>query len=590
MTNHTGIAQAISSRFNFLILITAIFLTACGGGGSGSDNSSRISQNHLISTGNVDSPVGIKSEAPEFEFDANGNVIAIWTEDTGSGFDVWSNRMNSSGNWENPKLVFKQPDSIAFHPQIEIDEAGDAIAIWHVFNGVNFNLWSSTYGPNTGWSSPELIEENDDTVWYDSKLVMDASGNAMALWKKETESGRVDLWANYFIKGFGWGGEELIDTNLWGPLVVETYLQIDSLGNFITLWKKNPGNAQNSSLFARRFSKQNADWNGIEEVSFAGDDRINNDIRLISLGDTNGFLISWIQEYQIDPWNDTAHLYSKYFSQEQGWQETVIVDENVNEFSLESSAFLQHEKIDDNNVLIYFDKFNGEHIEIWSNSFNTETSWGEPHMIEFFDEAHYSNPEHYTKSDIVAKGKFVVGAQFWSDQQFDGISGRRIWVNQFSQTYGWSTPRVLSENVLKIGVQQFNVDQAMAFWTSRATANPDNPFDYSRNYSINISNYSEGIGWENSIVISNDQFSNEEFGFVKATGYKDKFLITWRRYDSYTLYANSYSTDGGWTGVQTISNAAPYESKDISVSFNLFGRALMLWEDGSKMWASYFNQ
>ncbi len=139
-------------------------------------------------------------EHPRLVVDAIGTVTVIWAQGTvlSGTQSIWSNRYVVGTGWGVPTLVETEPTG-AYLPQLAVDPAGNVIAVWEqlqVTNG-NHHLWANRFVPGSGWGTATLIKNNSTGSAYKPDVVVDAAGNAVAVWY-QSDGGRHDIWATVY--------------------------------------------------------------------------------------------------------------------------------------------------------------------------------------------------------------------------------------------------------------------------------------------------------------------------------------------------------------------------------------------------------
>ena len=180
--------------------------------------------------------------------DMNGNALAVWTQTVGIQTGIWANRYVPGSGWGNAELIQTDTTGAAFEPYIAVNANGTAFAVWRQSGGAQFDIWANRYVPGSGWGSAELIETNTGTA-LDVRVAIDASGNALAIWHQI--NGTRDIWANRYLPGFGWGTAELIETDNAGDATGPN-IAFDMNGNALAVWRQSDGTRIN--IWANRYT------------------------------------------------------------------------------------------------------------------------------------------------------------------------------------------------------------------------------------------------------------------------------------------------------------------------------------------------
>ncbi|MFZ1985819.1 MAG: hypothetical protein WAU91_15480 [Desulfatitalea sp.] len=211
---------------------------------------------------------------PQIAMDAAGNAIAVWQQDLEyfppaeamtqlQLTDICAKRFDGT-SWGTPELLENNHplEFRSINPQIAMDAAGKAIAVWEQRNrNVDGQYTSSAIRANrfdgTSWGTPEFLQTDilpPYLLWLGlPQIAMDACGNAIAVWSPDG-----GIWANRF-DGAAWGTAELIGT---GP-ASSPQIAMDAYGNAIAVWNQDDGTGTNA-IWASRFD--GAAWGTAELI------------------------------------------------------------------------------------------------------------------------------------------------------------------------------------------------------------------------------------------------------------------------------------------------------------------------------------
>jgi len=195
-----------------------------------------------------------RARCPQVAMNSSGNAIAVWMQGDGSWDSIWANRYVAGTGWGTAELIETSSTSLdygAMLPQVAMDASGNALAVWSQYEGTNDSIWSNRYVAGTGWGTAELIETDNSGNAYRPQLAMDSAGNAMAVWGVMWPvDGTVDsIWANRYSAGTGWDTAEPIETGSGDAGYPQ--VTVDSAGNAMAIWHQFDG--VRSSIWANRF-------------------------------------------------------------------------------------------------------------------------------------------------------------------------------------------------------------------------------------------------------------------------------------------------------------------------------------------------
>ncbi len=183
--------------------------------------------------------------------DAAGNVIAVWqrTALPSVSGDIWANRYEPGAGWGTAQLIETDAVNGASAPDVAADAAGNAVAVWQQFDGSRLNIWTASYTLGAGWSVPQLLETNDAGDTKQPQIAINAAGDAVAVWQQHDGS-RWNIWAARFTPGAGWQDVRLIEANNTGD-AQNPQVMIDADGKAVAVWEQDDGEHRN--IWAARY-------------------------------------------------------------------------------------------------------------------------------------------------------------------------------------------------------------------------------------------------------------------------------------------------------------------------------------------------
>lgn len=251
--------------------------------------------------------------APRIAVDSQGNGIAVWQHYDGTRFNIKANRYAVGAGWGTEVLIETDNTGAATFPRIAMDPAGDGIAVWQQFDGVQLSVFGNRYAMASGWGSAMPLETSNAGGAIDPQIAMDGFGDGWAVWSQSGGS-TIDLYANHYAIGVGWTGGVLIENDVrsavlpriasdiggdvivaweqggfartnvsgvyytagvgWGaPTLLESDnagdalevdVAIDARGNAIAVWRQSVGFRAN--VYANRYGVRAASWSGVDLV------------------------------------------------------------------------------------------------------------------------------------------------------------------------------------------------------------------------------------------------------------------------------------------------------------------------------------
>ena len=180
---------------------------------------------------------------PQVAVDGSGDAIAVWQQDDGLRYNIWSNRYVVGTGWGAAALIETDNSGGASNPQVAVDGSGDAIAAWCQYDGTRTNICSNRYVVGIGWETAKLLETDNSGSAYLPQVAIDGSGNATAVWY-QSDGTRYNVCSNRYVVGTGWGIAALIEIDNTGG-VSSPQVAVDGSGNAIAVWYQSDGTRNN---------------------------------------------------------------------------------------------------------------------------------------------------------------------------------------------------------------------------------------------------------------------------------------------------------------------------------------------------------
>jgi len=140
---------------------------------------------------------------PDVAFNANGSAIAVWTQYDGTRDNIVANfftpgiSITSSGTWGLAVLIETDNAGDAMGAQIATDTIGNAFAVWSQDDGTRSNIWSNRFISGAGWGTAALLETDNAGPASSQQIAIDTNGNAIAVWH-QYDGTRFNIWANRY--------------------------------------------------------------------------------------------------------------------------------------------------------------------------------------------------------------------------------------------------------------------------------------------------------------------------------------------------------------------------------------------------------
>ena len=259
----------------------------------------------------------------------NGGAAAIWM-DWGDDLKlgVFASIRDPSASWGDAELIQQHQDGRVFNPSVAMDDDMNAIGVYRMLDGVQWNVYAIRYVNGQGWGSEALIGSKIQTQ-YGCKptLAMNGDGLAIAAWHSLLDSGYVPS-ANVFLPDSGtWQGESLIEDSAARPSILVN-VDVAENGGAVAAWRLVAPLGTPTSVRANLYDPI-LGWSGpttIGEVvgPFSG---VPVDLDVCAVAGS-GVYVGWNDFVYPDPasWN----LYANHYNEFDGWVGTSLLTETLN--------------------------------------------------------------------------------------------------------------------------------------------------------------------------------------------------------------------------------------------------------------------
>ena len=196
----------------------------------------------LVETNDVGDALGARAA-----IDPDGNVMAVWAAEVGWRSDIWANIHTPAGGWGTPVLIEHDDAGDTGAAEVAMDAQGRALVVWAQSDGSDFNAYSARYTPTSGWETPVLLETSPGMA-FSPKIAMNADGDALAVWIQDDGTYR-NLWSNRYTPATGWGSAELIETSDGDANAPEVAMDVRTRA--VVAWDQTDGTAR--SIWSSEF-------------------------------------------------------------------------------------------------------------------------------------------------------------------------------------------------------------------------------------------------------------------------------------------------------------------------------------------------
>jgi len=198
------------------------------------------------------------ASTPQLAVDSAGNAAAVWVRST----NIEASKQSVGASWGTVSVISSNNSDV---PQVAIGADGTVAAIWHMLSSGSDIVSSSTSTISGSWGTAKNLVTAAPALHHNyPKIVVDASGNATAIWYRYNQSGsvytNVMVLAGTLASGAStWGSFALLSSpGLVNPAGLVERLGVDSAGNVLAVWTNS---YDGSSYWVESAEKLSSGWN-----------------------------------------------------------------------------------------------------------------------------------------------------------------------------------------------------------------------------------------------------------------------------------------------------------------------------------------
>jgi hypothetical protein len=290
---------------------------------------------------------------PDIAMDAGGNALAVWSQSDSIRQSIWANRYTVGSGWGTAQLIETDDAGDAGSSRIVMDAGGNALAVWSQSDGTRYNIWFNRYTVGSGWGTAQLIETDNTSHAFYPDIAMNGSGNGVAVWK-QSDGTRYNIWSNHYTAGSGWGTAQLIETDNAGPADLPR-IAMDGSGNGLAVWHQSDSTRYN--IWSNRYTAGSG-WGSAQLLE-------SNDVATaaypeIAMDPGGNALTVWSH------WDGArANIWSSRYTVGSGWGTAQLIETD----DAGDALSVQIAMGSSGNALAVWGQSNGAIDNIWSNRF-----------------------------------------------------------------------------------------------------------------------------------------------------------------------------------------------------------------------------
>jgi hypothetical protein len=179
---------------------------------------------------------GQSAYAPEVAVDAAGDATAVWTRNNGSNDVVQTAIKPAGGSWGSPATL-SEAGQEASEPQIAVAPSGGAIAVWARYDGSDDVVQAVVKPAGGSWGSPTTLSEAGENA-TEPQIAVDGAGDATVVWRRYDGSDDV-VQAVVRPAGGSWGSSATLSEA--GENATEPHVAVDGTGDATVVWRRFDG-------------------------------------------------------------------------------------------------------------------------------------------------------------------------------------------------------------------------------------------------------------------------------------------------------------------------------------------------------------
>jgi hypothetical protein len=181
---------------------------------------------------------GQSAESPQVAVDPAGDALAVWSRSNGSNTIVQSAVRPAGGAWQAPVDLSAVAQN-ARDPQLAVDPAGEAIAVWSRYDGSNTIVEVASRPPGASWQPAQALSASGQSA-ESPQLAVDPAGEATAVWSRSNGSNTIVQSA---VRPAGGAWQAPVDLSAVGASAFTPGAAFDAEGDAVAIWARFDGSA-----------------------------------------------------------------------------------------------------------------------------------------------------------------------------------------------------------------------------------------------------------------------------------------------------------------------------------------------------------
>jgi hypothetical protein len=218
----------------------------------------------------------VGTAAPDVVVDNAAVATAVWTATTGSGWHVYASSRQADGSWTMEVSLSDADPSGSLAPQLALERSNDVTAVWSRSVGAIIVPERSTRSAATGaWSRSQQLFPGEVAA-FAPQIATNRRGDGVIVWTSSTKAGLV-VKAAVRRPGKAWGAPTTLAKGS-GPQVA-----LDAQGAALAVWTTSISGL--SRVQAASLAATGTSWSSPRTLSKAGGDALTPQVALDPDGD-----------------------------------------------------------------------------------------------------------------------------------------------------------------------------------------------------------------------------------------------------------------------------------------------------------------
>jgi PKD domain-containing protein/PASTA domain-containing protein len=200
---------------------------------------------------------GHDAHVPQVALDRAGNALAVWMRSNGTDVIVQAALQRATGAWLAPEAV-SRPGFDVDRPDVALDARGNGVAVWQSSDGFNSIVQAATRTAAGSWSTPQPLWSGGYAER--PQVGVDSAGEAVAVWSFHSANVRVE--AAVRRAGGGWAPAQTLSSP--GADALQPWLAVNPRGDAIAAWRSFDGR---TSVIQTTSRQRGGAWSAVQDIS-----------------------------------------------------------------------------------------------------------------------------------------------------------------------------------------------------------------------------------------------------------------------------------------------------------------------------------